>query len=102
MDWFCLFAFNLFPIMLLAVLNLQLVFTLRRIVRRDSSASSTLVQNGAADSEQPTEQQEERNANANHQGQIVRNAWTNGLFNHFNSSQINCLPLITISLPPFS
>lgn len=41
MDWLCLFLFNLAPIFLLSVLNIQLLFTLRRIVRRDSSASTT-------------------------------------------------------------
>ncbi|KAL3077155.1 hypothetical protein niasHS_013149 [Heterodera schachtii] len=40
MDWLSLVLFNLAPILLLSVLNFQLVFTLRRIVRRDSSASA--------------------------------------------------------------
>ena len=60
MDWFSLLAFNILPIALLSVLNLQLVFTLRQIVRRDSSASSTFGQS--------TEQ--ENNSHTNFQQQI--------------------------------
>jgi hypothetical protein len=60
MDWFSLLAFNILPIALLSVLNLQLVFTLRQIVRRDSSASSTFGQS--------TEQ--ENNSHTNFQQQV--------------------------------
>uniref|UniRef100_A0A914HQF0 G-protein coupled receptors family 1 profile domain-containing protein n=1 Tax=Globodera rostochiensis TaxID=31243 RepID=A0A914HQF0_GLORO len=42
MDWLSLLLFNLAPILLLSVLNFQLVFTLRRIVRRDSSSSTAM------------------------------------------------------------
>ncbi|KAL7076820.1 hypothetical protein ACQ4LE_003932 [Meloidogyne hapla] len=44
MDWFSLFIFNLLPILLLAYLNIQLMQTLRHIVRRDSSVSANFLQ----------------------------------------------------------
>nr|CAD2141901.1 unnamed protein product [Meloidogyne enterolobii] len=68
MDWFSLFMFNLFPILLLAYLNIQLMQTLRHIVRRDSSVSANFLQQNCEENNEqirvlPVEIKEENQQN---------------------------------------
>ncbi|KAF7629864.1 G_PROTEIN_RECEP_F1_2 domain-containing protein [Meloidogyne graminicola] len=78
MDWFSLLIFNFLPIGLLAYLNIKLMKTLRKIVRRDSSVSSNFLQQNNLENEQQQQikilPMENKNSEENSKNNLNANA----------------------------